>query len=424
MTSRPTTLVESDQLAQATATILQTEDLVPKGKRWPFSRVSKAHKDYEKAVQDVTARRRTAREKAIETNFNQLRVEADAFFAQAKSSAQTDYNGKIADARKPYDEAETAARDERDATIAAANLAYQQKVDVANRAYEQNAAAFDQKRDTLISAAKTVQADAYAEIEEGRKAELAQLSHDLKTITLEGPMRVVEDRHAWTIDDRKKALIGVVDMAGREDFEAEFVELCLRNVAGYVSQDQFLPADAQHHRLMDVGLLEGMVELAQRTPERRPIVVKYIYEIVANNPGHSSPALIKSLSGLYVMASGDTETVYAQDAAENERVFDAMREHIADALKLTPRRSQAPRPRTDSGAPRDSAGPKASEPETKPASEITAEVEVHELQPLDREELQPETEAVVRDATPTTRPSAPKPPPILRRTKREPVSEH
>jgi hypothetical protein len=430
MTSRPTTLVESDQLAQATVSILQTEDLVPKGKRWPFSRVSKAHKDYEKAVQDVTARRRSARENAIEANFNQQRAEADSVFAQAKSSAQTEYNGKIADARKPYDEAETSARNERDAAIAAANLAYQQKVDVANRAYEQKAAVLDQKRDGLIGAAKNMQAEAYAAIEAKRKAELAQLAHDLRTIALEGPMRVVEDRHAWSVEDRKKALIGLVDMAGREDFDAEFAEICLRNVAGYVSQDRFLPADAQHHRIMDVSLLEALVELAQRTPDKRPIVVKYIHDIVAHNPGHSSPALIKSLSELYVIASSDTETVYAKDVAENERVFDSMREQIADALKLTPRRSQAPRAAGDNGAPRESTGSTANEAATaaaaRPDTEITAEVDVRELQPLERgNALGASAEAVVQDPTPTTRPSAHKPPPMptLRRGKREPVPE-
>ena len=53
MTTRSTTLVESDQLAQAAATVLQTEDFIPRGKRWPFSRLSKAHRDYEKAVSEA-----------------------------------------------------------------------------------------------------------------------------------------------------------------------------------------------------------------------------------------------------------------------------------------------------------------------------------------------------------------------------------
>ena len=425
--SRPTTLVESDQLAHATVSILQSEDFVPKGKRWPFSRVSKAHKDYEKAVQDVTARRRTAREKSIEAHSNQQRAEVDASFGQAKTGAQAEYNAKIAEARKPYDEAEASARGERDAAIAAANLVYQQKLDVANRAYEQKAAILDQKRDALITAARNVQTEAHAAIEAKRKGELAQLAQDLKTIALEGPMRVVEDRQAWSVEDRKKALIGLVDMAGREDFDVEFAEVCLRNVAGYVSQDRFLPADAQRQRLMDASLLEALVELAQRTPDRRPIIVKYVHDIVTTNPGHSSPAFIKSLTELYVIASADTETVYARDPAENDKIFDSMRERIADTLKLTPRRSQVP-PASGESAPKREAAPTNGEEAHTPTSEteITAEVDVRELQPLERSStLGADAEAVVQDPTPTAPQSNPQPPPMpgVRRGKRAPVPE-
>ncbi|MEY4583462.1 MAG: hypothetical protein RL701_8165, partial [Pseudomonadota bacterium] len=66
MNTRSTTWVESDQLAQAAVNVLRNEELVPKNKRWPFSRVSKAYRDYDKAVQEITVRRREARERAVE----------------------------------------------------------------------------------------------------------------------------------------------------------------------------------------------------------------------------------------------------------------------------------------------------------------------------------------------------------------------
>jgi hypothetical protein len=419
--SRPTTLVESDQLAQATVAILRSEDFVPKNKRWLLPRVSKPQKDYEKAVLEIAVRRRTARERAIEAQFKQQRAEVDTTFEQAKTRALREYDEKIAEAKKPFDEAEAAARSERDAAIAAATLAYHQKIDSANHLYKQKSAILDDKREALVGTAKNAQAEAYAAIEAKRKAALAQLAHDLRTIVLEGPMRVVEDRHAWTVDERRKALIGLVDMAGREDFDAEFVDVCLRNVAGYVSQDRFLPADGQHQRLMDASVLEALVDLARRTPERRPMIVHYIHDIVAHNPGHSSPAFIKSLSELYVMASGDTESVYAKDPAANDAIFDRMREQIADALKLTPRRSQVP-PRTGD------VGPNTHADDTTPASdtEITAEVDVRELVPLERDSaLGTEAEAVVREPPPPARQTSPQPPPMPapRRGKRAPVPE-
>jgi len=424
--TRPTTLVESDQLAAAAVNILKYEDFVPKGKRWPFAKFSKAHRDYDKAVQDIATRRRTTRERAIEEKLRNERNEADAAFERTKTSAETEHREKVAEARKPYDETESKARSQRDAAIAAAHAAYQQAIDAAQRTYQQEAAVLDQKRDEVIIHAKSARAEVYATIEATRANELQRIARELKTIPLEGPMRVVEDREAWSVEDRKKALIGLVDMAGRDDFDAEITDLCLKNVAGYVFQDRFLKPTDQHHRLMDVVLLEAIVDLARRTPERRPIIVKYIHEIVSNNPGHSSPSFIKSLTELYVLASSDTETVYFGNPVENEKVFDEMREQIADALKLTPRRSQVPPSASGAFASRDASAQASSGAAATSPSEITADVDLHDLVPLDRNDPSAAaSEAVVEAGAPgggAAQANRPPPMPSSRR-KRAPVPE-
>jgi hypothetical protein len=423
MTTRPTTLVESDQLAIAAASVLRNEDFIPKGKRWPFTRTSKAHRDYDKAVQEITARRREARESAVEQKTKRAKAEADALFERAKSEAQSVYGDKIAEAKKPYDEVEAEARRERDAAIAAANLAYQQTMDKANGIYQQEAATLDKKRDEVIAEAKTVHDGAYSVVEAQRKVDMTQIAKDLKTIPLEGPMRIVEDRDAWSPDDRRKALIGIVDMAGEETVETEYADLCLRSVAGYVFQDRYLKPDAQHHRLMDTNLLEALVDLAQRSPERRPAVVRYMYEIVEQNPGHSSPTFIKSLTELYVIASSDTLTTYAQDPVGNETIFETMRAHIADTLKLTPRRSQVPPAAANGGGVRE---PTSSTPivdddhktpvMTRTNADITADVNINDLLPVETEDAAAASEDAAEPAAATSRSKAAKrPPPPLQR---------
>jgi len=431
MTSRPTTLVESDQLAQAAVNILKTEDFVPKNSRWLFSKSSKAHKDYEKAVQDIAWRRRTARERAIDEKLKKERAEADAAFERTKIGAETEHNDKTAEARKPYDETESKARSERDAAIAAANLAYQQAIAAANRAFARESSVLDQKRDALIGEAKVARAELLAAIEAKRNAELLQLAEDLKTISLEGPMRVVEDREAWSLEDRKKALVGVVDMAGRADVDAEYVDLCLRNVAGYVFQDRFLKPEAQHHRLMGTYVLEAMVDLARRAPDKRPTTIKYLHEIVVHNPGYTSPAFIRNLSELYVTASSDTETSYTRDPIENERIFDTMREQIADALKLTPRRSQVPPTAAENTlglSPASIAGavPQSSVPAPPIDPEITADLDARDLLPLEASSaLGAEKDAIVQSVATPNSASTSRPPPVpaARRGKRSLVPE-
>lgn len=343
MNTRSTTLVESDQLAQAAATVLQTEDFIPRGKRWPFSRLSKAHRDYEKAVQDITARRRKAREDALSKRTNKERSEVDALFQTAEQSARGKHDEDIAQAKQPYDAVETKARAERDAAIAAANRAYQKVVEEADRVYQQEAASISQQRDEAIAAARQVRDDAYTKVDAHHQADMQQIDKELKTVSLEGLMRIVEDREVWSPEDRKRALIGMIGMAGREDADSEYATLSLQNVAGYIFQDRYLPEGAQHHKLMDVNVIEGLVELAHRCPEKRPTIVKYLHDIVAHNPGHSSQTFIKNLTQLYVAASTDAESVYASDPVENEKHFEEMLSHIADTLKLTPRRSQVHR---------------------------------------------------------------------------------
>jgi hypothetical protein len=393
MTTRPTTLVESDQLALAAASVLRNEDFVPKGKRWPFSRTSKAHRDYDKAVEEISARRREARESAVERKTKKAKVEADTLFERAKTKANSAHSEKIAEAKKPYDEVEAQARSERDAAIAAANLAYQQAIEKANTIYQQESAAIDQKRDAFVAEAKVIRDEAYAAVEAERKNDLAQIAKDLKTIALEGPMRIVEDREAWSPEERKKALIGIIDMAGEETLEPEYADLCLRNVAGYVFQDRYLKPEAQHHRLMDANLLEALVDLAQRNAARRPTVVKYMYEIIVQNPGHSSPALIKNLTQLYVLASDDTLTSYAADPVENEKIFESMRAQIADAMKLTPRRSQVPPAAANGGgATREPTSADADDGQKTPVmarptnADITTDVNIGDLLPAETDE--------------------------------------
>jgi hypothetical protein len=431
MTPRPTTLVESDQLAQAAVNILKTEDFVPKNSRWRFAKSSKAHKDYEKAVEDIRSRRRSARERAIDEKLKKERGEADAAFERTKTSAETEHKEKTADARKPFDDTEAKARSERDAAIAAANLAYQQAIAAANRAFQRESAVLDQKRDTLIGEAKSARAELLAAIEAKRDAAMLQLAQDLKTISLEGPMRVVEDREAWSVEDRRKALVGVIDMAGRDDVDAEYADLCLRNVAGYVFQDRFLKPEAQRHRLMGTYVLEAMVDLARRTPENRPTVIKYLHEIVVHNPGHTSPMFIKQLSELYVLASDDTETRYARDPIENERIFDVMREQIADTLKLTPRRSQVP-PAAADGTQGSLRVSKTTPTPPSPAAassidpEITADLDARDLLPLEASSGHgAEKDAIVEQVATPNGGSTSRPPPMpaVRRGKRSLVPE-
>lgn len=343
MTTRSTTLVESDQLAQAAANVLQTEDFIPRGKRWPFSRVSKAHRDYEKAVHDITARRRKAREDALSKRTNKERSEADTLFQTAEQSARSQHDEALAQAKQPFDAVESKARAERDAAIAAANRAYQMLVEEADRVYQQEASAISAKRDEAIGTARSVRDEAYAKVEARHQADMQQIEKELKTVALEGLMRIVEDREVWSPEDRKKALVGMIGMAGREDVDNEYTTLSLQNVAGYIYQDRYLPEGAQHHKLMDVSVLEGFVELAQRCPEKRPTIVKHLHDIVVHNPGYSSTTFIKNLTQLYVAASTDPDTVYAADPVENEKHYAEMLSHIADTLKLTPRRSQVHR---------------------------------------------------------------------------------
>ncbi|HTU59327.1 MAG TPA: hypothetical protein VMF89_12850, partial [Polyangiales bacterium] len=343
MTTRSTTLVESDQLAQAAANVLQTEDFIPRGKRWPFSRVSKAHRDYEKAVQDITARRRKAREDALSKRTNKERAEVDSVFQTAEQSARGKHDEDLSQAKQPYEAVESKARAERDAAIAAANRAYQLLVEEADRVYQQEASALSARRDEAITAARNIRDEAYASVEERHRADMVQIDKELKTVALEGLMRIVEDREVWSPEDRKKALVGMIGMAGREDVDAEYATLSLQNVAGYIFQDRYLPEGAHHHKLMDVSVLEGFVELAQRCPEKRPTIVKHLHDIVQHNPGHSSTAFIKNLTALYVVTSTDPDTVYSNDPVENETHYAEMLSHIADTLKLTPRRNQVHR---------------------------------------------------------------------------------
>jgi hypothetical protein len=418
MTTRPTTLVESDQLAQAALNVIRNETLVPRGKRWLFSRLSKASRDYERAVQEITARRRESREKAVEQRIAKERADANAVFERAETSAQQTHAEELAHARQPYNETETQARSERDAAIAAANLVYQQMMDKANRLYLQEAATIDQQRNELVAEAKALRDEAYAALEAKRKADMAQIARDLKTIPLEGPMRIVEDREAWPADERKKALIGIVDMAGRDDFGPEYADLCLRNVMGYVFQDRYLKPDAQHHRLMDVNLLEALVDLARRSPEKRPTIVKYMHDIVVQNPGHSSPTFIKNLTELYVIASSDIKTVYVDDPTENELIFDQMRAHIADSLKLTPRRSQVPPPLTGSGPAREASSVSDVDDDKKTPvmvrrhdEEITADVDVRDLVLFEPTEGPDDVAGEIPLASPDSQPTASSSPP-------------
>jgi len=214
MTTRSTTLVESDQLAQAVVQVLRNDELVPKAKRWPFARVSKAYREYERALGDIAARRRDAREQAIQQALEQERVNLSDALARAEQAAQTAHDERLAKARKPYDEVEGKARAKRDAAIEKAEAAYREATAQAKRSLQEAQAELAQTRSAEIAQAQTEHAEACAALETKRVAEVESIEKELRTLPFEGLMRIVEDRQAWPREDRRKALIGLLDMAG------------------------------------------------------------------------------------------------------------------------------------------------------------------------------------------------------------------
>jgi hypothetical protein len=148
-----------------------------------------------------------------------------------------------------------------------------------------------------------------------------------------------------------------------------------------------------------------------------------MHEIVAQNTGHSSPAFIKSLTELYVVASSDTLTSYAENPIENETIFETMRAHIADTLKLTPRRSQVPPAAASGGAAREAAPAAADDDSKTPVmarpldADITANVSIGDLLPIDADEVQhagTAGEAPPSNPAPTPNGAAGRPPPLRR----------
>jgi hypothetical protein len=229
----------------------------------------------------------------------------------------------------------------------------------------------------------------------------------MKTVALEGPMRIVEERQVWSAAERRKALVGIMDMVGQDEVDAECAELCLQSVTRYLFEDRYLPAEAGHHRLMDVSLLEALVDLARRTPQRRPLIVESLHAIVKQNPGHTSGAFIKTLTELYLAASTDTLTVYREDPAENDAVFESMRERIADVLKLTPRRNQVTTAPTssaaaheaekvDSEAEHDARGPESSTQNTRDPQSDTRDAEAAAPEDREPDDQQPEDQEPTR----------------------------
>jgi hypothetical protein len=139
-------------------------------------------------------------------------------------------------------------------------------------------------------------------------------------------------------------------------------------------------------------LVEGMVDLAMRTPDKRPTIVRYLHDIVVQNPGHSSPSFIKNLTELYVAASTDTMTTYHLDPVENENVFEAMRAQIADTLKLTPRRSQVASAPTQRTVTKTASASDTSDDHATPVrvrdADITADVDIGDLVPVENDPQQ------------------------------------
>jgi hypothetical protein len=241
-------------------------------------------------------------------------------------------------------------------------------------------------------------------------------------------------------------------MAGQDEVDVECADLCLRSVTRYVFEDRYLPAEDGHQRLMDVGLLEALVDLARRTPQRRPLIVASLHTIVAQNPGFTSGAFIKTLTELYLAASTDAVTVYREDPAENDAVYDSMRERIAEVLKLTPRRSQvSTAPTSDAAAQEaetvdseverdakhDAEAPAPEHPESddpepeedleptrklfSPDLEVTADIDLGDLLPEENADglhFEPETVDVTR------LPESTEPPPIVRAAARRGKRSH
>jgi hypothetical protein len=143
-----------------------------------------------------------------------------------------------------------------------------------------------------------------------------------------------------------------------------------------------------------------------------------MHEIVAQNTGHSSPAFIKSLTELYVIASSDTLTSYAENPVENETIFETMRAHIADTLKLTPRRSQVPPAAANSGAAREATSAATDDDSKTPVmarpleADITENVSIGDLLPIEADDVQHASGATEQAAAPNS--AAGRPPPLRR----------
>lgn len=341
VTTRPTSSVESEQLAQAAAEVLQNEAFPDQRPGRSFSRPSKAQRDYDKVVREVVARRRWSREQALARHIEQEQAEAEATFLASERELQAKQEDELAQAAEPFDRMAAKARADCLAAIAAANKAYRQALADAEAGYRREAALVVQRHDAARARARSARDSARASIEARRQTELKQLETDLQTVSLEGLMRVCEDRAQQSPEIRRRALIALIEMAGKDDADARFVNVCLVNVAGYLFKEQYLPAREQHHRLMGPEVLETLARLAYRCQDRRPLIIRCLHDVVTQNPGHTSLEFIHSMTQLYMVVSTDSKTVYDRDPEQNAVRFDAMVAQISEILRLTPRHDPA-----------------------------------------------------------------------------------
>lgn len=341
MSIRPTTLMEGDQLANASVALLQQQEgeRALRDPHLPFSLPSKALREYQRAVRETIGRRRQAREVVLAEQAYQERCEIDAALREAELDADCAHAEELAEIAVPFGEMEAKARAERDAAIAAANRAYEQVVQEAARAYEREAAVVRQKRDLTLSQARALREEAIASIESRLQADKLQLEEELQLVPIEGLRHVIEDRANWSAHERGKALLALIELAGRADASVRFTSVCMEHLYSGILADCYLNAEpgAGGGKLMSAEVLEQLVALAHRSADKRPVIVKCLHDVVAQHPGVGSASFVESLAQLYVKVSTDTLSTYADDVRDNERILETMLTQIGETLKRTPR---------------------------------------------------------------------------------------
>jgi len=335
MPTRPTTLVEGDQLAQAAMALLKDEESVELDPSLPFSVPSKAQREYDRAVREAIGRRRQAREVVLAERAFQERFEIDAALNDAQLDAEAAQADELAEISAPFKDVETQARAERDAAIAAAERAYQQIVDEAVKTYEREAAVVHDKHSGRIAQANALRDEAYASIDARLQSDRLHLDEELQLVSIEGLLFVTEDRTRWSPTERGKALLALIGLAARPDADLRFTEVCLEHLYSNILQECYGSGEATAGKLMSARLVEALASLAHRCVDKRAMVVKCLHDIVVQHPGVSSPGFIESLTKLYVKVSAQADADHQRGRREADDQRHTILAQISETLKRT-----------------------------------------------------------------------------------------